>query len=331
MIAEACAVPPPAESSVLVGRMTTRRYMGITAVAAQGGHRRPPRAIRALLRDKSYQARVREDVALHKDLIRRYQAGEPGTGELLLRVNLPLLRKVAIRYARAWEDEIRDHFQEARLALLEAASRYDPTRGASPHTWYWQYVRSYVRRHAIDVGSVVRFPVAHYGKRHPPELRKQTLRNPVTRTFSDMEVRWSQDDLSFEESLIDDKDLAPDIMGDGEVEAQMPFVLDFLLDGLPARHIDVLRKRFCRPVPLMLQEIGDEYGVSRERIRQIEAEALELARERAELYLQVDPKAYRTFEEWVIAACHALRARRKTPPHIVQHPSKTKRKKTSRV
>ena len=102
-----------------------------------------------------------EQAARLREKIRRYQAGEPGVGDELVRDAEPLIQHALKRYARA-EHRVRDlddYAQVARMGFLKGCERFDLHKPYRPTTYIWHWIRSYIQRTMIDEGSCVRVPV----------------------------------------------------------------------------------------------------------------------------------------------------------------------------
>jgi RNA polymerase primary sigma factor len=194
-----------------------------------------------------------------------------------------------------------DLVQAGNLGLIRAADKYDFRRGTKFGTLATWWIRQAVARAVAKHGRTIRLPV-HLGAqlrkvRSTQQVLNQTLgRDPTPEEIADSlgtvtpeRVRWmlraSVRPLSLEQpigedgddelgSLIEDADsLSP--TDTAELEMLREDVTK-MLRGLPPREVQVLRMRFGLDghPPLSLKEVGDRLGVTRERARQIVAQAL---------------------------------------------------------
>jgi len=236
--------------------------------------KRPTKEIQQACKNKNLLAQIREDIALQRAYIWRFQNGEPGVGELLLRVHGPWIAKMAKKYSRMRVSEFEDCSQNAKLSFLEGCARLDPSYDNTPLTFINYYIKGYILRDIWKNGAVVRTP-------HHVFKRRGQKRNVFT--FSEMDRHWYDEvDLSFEETLVDEEPLAEEVIGDAEIEAALPFLIAALMVGRTKLELAVIQKRFFGDI-LSLREIGNSYGLSRERIRQIEEGVLNACRQKTYL------------------------------------------------
>ncbi len=193
--------------------------------------------------------------------------------------NLRLVMKEVFRYHPTGMRRS-DLFQEGIIGLHKAVFRYDPTRGIRFSTYATYWIRQSIRKALIDKSRVIRVPQAVQ-----EELRKKTcrlaeneadrVRRILTETvlFSAGDSDDSDDRFSF-----DVKDVSPQAAGSRGLHiGRVPKAVAEALESLSTRERDVLQRRFGLggERPQTLEEIGTHLNLSRERIRQIEREALE--------------------------------------------------------
>jgi RNA polymerase primary sigma factor len=198
-----------------------------------------------------------------------------------------------------------DLLAEGTVGLLEAASRYDPTRGVKFASYAVWWIRKRICETAISQTALIRIP--RYRLRHlyqvreaEREIRATCGRPPSSEEIAELsglpgdEVRFllglskreiplgalvsAESSLSLEETLAHESLDAPD---DTLLREDRLALLGRVLARLPRREAEILSMRFGlggRP-PRTLAEVGRRLGVSRERVRQVENRALEHLRQ----------------------------------------------------
>lgn len=246
-------------------------------------------------------------LGFHKELIRRLEQfpacqaeasqleaeiliSESAT-EHLIREHLPYVRRFASRNVEEGEDP-EDVFQVAFLGLQRSTRRFDPERGYRFLIYATYWMRQAITRWRSDEGAAIRIPVHRNEKITKLDRALERLDVRVGGAVSDLELaeelEWTIDEVrqfrgipreaEYPASLDDWDNLLPepsevDVFDQAETER---IVTEALAD-LPERQADVIRMRFGigRETDMTLEEIGQIYGVTRERIRQIEAKGLD--------------------------------------------------------
>ncbi len=241
-----------------------------------------------------------------KDLARRIEAGEEEARNLLARANLRLVVSIAKKYVgRSPDLTLLDLIQEGNLGLFKAVDKFDWTKGFKFSTYATWWIRQAITRALADQSRTIRIPVhmvetiAKY-KQVTRRLSQDLGREPLAEEVAvemDLDVekihiihKINQDTVSLEkpigddddkstlgEFIADDKILSPDKESARRILADQ--VKDILYDLSPKEQkILELRHGLVDGVMHTLEEVGKEFGVTRERIRQIEAKALEKIR-----------------------------------------------------
>jgi RNA polymerase sigma-32 factor len=231
------------------------------------------------------------------------------TGDLeiakrLVLANLRLVVKIAMEYRSNYRN-IMDLIQEGNIGLMKAVSKYDPTKGAKLSYYASWWIRSYILKFILDNFRLVKMGSSNDQKKLFYNLLKEKDRlaslgiGPDTKLLSenlgvsekavesmDMRLSPTGGEVSLDAPLNDASRFSfADIISDDSEEldsglAQRESVqilkdhLDGFLQSLKPRDREIFEKRLLSEAPASLQTIADEYGVSRERIRQVEERLL---------------------------------------------------------
>ena len=232
--------------------------------------------------------------------VRKAERGVKHAREELVRAHLPLVVAIAKRYRGKSSLELLDLIQEGNLGLMHAVEKYDYRRGVKVSTYAVWWIRQAIMRAMADQGRLIRVPV-HMTERVTKVLRQRRKlsqrlgRNPqadeiaasVAMPAARVETAMSvvREPISLDVPIGEDGDatLGDLIEAPNAVDPQAVLEASELarsvaeaLSGLTEREQRILRMRFGigGTAEHTLEEVGKVFGVTRERIRQIEASAL---------------------------------------------------------
>jgi RNA polymerase primary sigma factor len=240
-------------------------------------------------------------------LAKRIVEGDTEARNLLARANLRLVVSIAKKYVgRSPDLTLLDLIQEGNLGLFKAVDKFDFTKGFKFSTYATWWIRQAITRALADQSRTIRIPVhmvetmAKY-KQVSRRLAQDFGREPMAEeiaTEMDVEVekiyqieKISQDTISLELPIGDDDDrsrlsdfIADDRIISPDQEVAHRILADQMQEILGSlsekeRKILEMRHGLLDGTYHTLEEVGKEFGVTRERIRQIEAKALEKIRQ----------------------------------------------------
>jgi RNA polymerase sigma-32 factor len=220
----------------------------------------------------------------------------------LVTANLRLVVKIAYEYRRAYKN-IMDLIQEGNIGLMQAVKRYDPYRGVKLSSYAAWWIRAYILRFILNNWRLVKLGTTQAQRKLFFNLRKKRAElvalgidptnaeiakqlNVPESEVAEMDVRLQSSEKSLDAPMGDGEgratakvDTMPSLvegpeslMADSELQGLLKEKLGAFRSTLVGKEKDlaIFDERLVADEPLTLQELGDRFGISRERVRQLE-------------------------------------------------------------
>lgn len=231
--------------------------------------------------------------------VKHLHEGDIQAAHRLITANLRFVVKIANEF-RKTQASLLDLIQEGNYGLMQAVKRFDPYKGVKLSSYAAWWIRAYILKYLMDNRSQVKIATTAAQRKLFYNLQKETDRllseyetvdskkiakrlNVSERDVVEMQKRLSSPDVSldapfseesassFGESLPDEKqESIDDLLADRQVRLIFSQYLDEFKDTLKGRDREIFEYRLNHEAPLTLQELGEKYGITRERVRQIE-------------------------------------------------------------
>ncbi len=232
---------------------------------------------------------------------------DPEAAYKLVTANLRLVVKVAMDFQKYWMQNFLDLIQEGNVGLVKAVQKFDPYRGVkfSYYAAYW--IRAYILKNIMDNWRLVKIGTTQAQRKlffslnkerklleaqgFKPDAKMLAERLNVKESeVIEMSQRMESNDMSMESPVRDDSDnehkdffayTGPTVeeeVAEHEIKEKIAEILEKLKVTLNEKEKVILDSRLLSDEPLTLQTIADQFGISRERVRQIEANLLKKMR-----------------------------------------------------
>ncbi len=233
--------------------------------------------------------------------------GDVEAAHELVTSHLRLVAKIAMSY-RGYGLPVADLVSEGNIGLMKAVRKFEPERGFRLSTYAMWWIRAAITEYILKSWSLVKLGTVAAQKKMFFSLRKlqgrlkimdngelgpdqaALLAKELNVSESDvigMNRRLAARDLSlnapvaedngteFQDTLVDESPSPESLLADGEELNYRKGLLRDAMQVLPARERYILTERRLKDDPVTLEELGKTYGISRERVRQLEVRALE--------------------------------------------------------
>jgi len=270
----------------------------------------PPSSVGALAKFDAMTAYLREvqryplltPEQTHELAVKYLESQDADAAARLVTANLRLVVKIAYEYRRAYKN-IMDLVQEGNIGLMQAVKRYDPYRGVKLSSYAAWWIRAYILRFILNNWRLVKLGTTQAQRKLFFNLRKKRAElqamgidptnaevakalNVPENDVAEMDARLSASEKSLDAPVGDSDgraiakvDLIPStgegpesLMADGELQALLKERLATFRKTLEGKdkEMAIFDHRLVTDDPLTLQELGDRFGISRERVRQLE-------------------------------------------------------------
>jgi RNA polymerase sigma-32 factor len=251
--------------------------------------------------------------------VRMKEQGDVSAAKLLVSANLKNVVRIAYEY-RSMYHNLLDLIQEGNIGLMKAVSKFDPTKGVRLGYYATWWIRSYILKYLLDNFRLVRVGTSHAQKklfyhlmREKQRLEAQGIRAAPALIAQNLDVK-EKDVIEMEQrllssgaemsidapapgnpdepnrgllaTLVDSRESADLSLEREELLALLGRELPVFTESLNEKERMVLQARILSEEPKTLQEVADEFGLTRERVRQIESKLIEKLKKRLEPHLR---------------------------------------------
>ncbi len=236
------------------------------------------------------------------ELAQRYRKyNDLAAAHRLVTANLRFVVKIAGEY-RGYKMRMMDLIQEGNLGLMRAVKKFDPGRGYRLISYAVWWIRAYIQDYIIRTWSLVKVGTTQLQKKlffklgkvrgflDGDEFDTAEINALSDSSEEDAKVRdfcqrlnardfslnraLSDGDTTYLEMLADENSDQEQLLLEEETEINRRKLIDEALTQLTPREREVISRRFFAAAAMTLQEVGDELGITRERVRQLESNAL---------------------------------------------------------
>jgi RNA polymerase sigma-32 factor len=231
--------------------------------------------------------------------IRVREHGDKDAAYVMVTANLRLVVKIALEFQRVWMQNLLDLIQEGNIGLMQAVGKFDPYKGVKFSYYASFWIKAYILKFIMDNWRLVKIGTTQGQRKLFFKLKKEKQRlidqgfDPKPKLLSerlgvserevvDMDQRLDGWDLSLDAPVKNDSgteridfletgaESIEEEVGKKEMEFLLHSKISEFRKMITPREVEIFNLRIFCDNPATLQEIGDRYGVSRERVRQVE-------------------------------------------------------------
>ncbi len=231
--------------------------------------------------------------------VKVWEDSDPGAAYELVTSNLRLVVKIALEFQRVWMQNLLDLIQEGNIGLMQAVKKFDPYKNVKFSYYASFWIKAYILKFIMDNWRLVKIGTTQGQRKLFFKLKKEKQKlidqgfDPKPKLLSerlgvsereivDMDQRLDGWDVSLDAPLKDDSDTeridflstfvesAEEKMAKKEMDLLLHTKISEFRKKLTKRELEIFNLRIFSENPATLQEIGDRYGISRERVRQVE-------------------------------------------------------------
>lgn len=240
--------------------------------------------------------------------IRVKEYGDKEAAYALVTANLRLVVKIALEFQRVWMQNLLDLIQEGNIGLMQAVKKFDPYKNVKFSYYASFWIKAYILKFIMDNWRLVKIGTTQGQRKLFFKLKKEKHRlieqgfDPKPKLLSerlgvserevvDMDQRLDGWDVSLDAPVKNDSDTEriefvstetesiEEQVSKKEIEHLLHNKINEFRKRMTPREIEIFELRIFSDNPVTLQEIGDRYGISRERVRQIEKNIIRKMRE----------------------------------------------------
>jgi RNA polymerase sigma-32 factor len=240
--------------------------------------------------------------------LRVKEQGDKDAAYALVTANLRLVVKIALEFQRVWMQNLLDLIQEGNIGLMQAVKKFDPYKNVKFSYYASFWIKAYILKFIMDNWRLVKIGTTQGQRKLFFKLKKEKQRlidqgfDPKPKLLSerlgvsereivDMDQRLDSWDVSLDaplkndseteriEFLSTDNESVEEQVSKKEIELLLHNKITEFRKKMTPREIEIFELRIFSDNPVTLQEIGDRYGISRERVRQVEKNIIRKMRE----------------------------------------------------
>jgi RNA polymerase sigma-32 factor len=275
-----------------------------------------PKAEAALVRPSTlqlYLSRIRQIPLLtpeeeHALAVKYYEEGDRDAAYRLVTANLRLVFKIALEFQRTWMNNLLDLIQEGNVGLMQAVKKFDPYKDTRLSSYASFWIKAYILKFILDNWRLVKIGKTQAERKLFFNLYKEKERlnrlgyDPGPKLIAErlnvkeeevikMDQRLGSWELSLEKPITDEnssstmRDLLPaplepadESLADRQIRGLVQEKLSCFRNMLKGREREIFDERLLSESPVTLKDLGDRYGITKERVRQLESRLLKKLR-----------------------------------------------------